>query len=684
MRNTLQIIALLPLAIRKLAICHLPFAMALCASAQSVGLPTPRLLTTLPMGAQSGTSVEVAITGQHIEGASELHFSHPGIAAKPLLDKAGKPVANKFTVTVAKDVPAGVHEARVLTDLGLSSSRAFNVGSLPEVLRTKANTTVETAMSLKLNSICNATTTARAVDHYSFEAKKDQRVMVDLAARGIDSKLKPVVVVADQEGRDLMVERLGGVIDFKAPADGRYIVKVNDLTFQGGAYYFYRLALTEAPASGDFQRMASTRTVSSVSWSAPANPKAAKEAEPNNAIAKAQKITLPCEISGSFFPAADVDTFEFEAKKGETWWVEVASERLGRPTDPFALVQHVGKDGDQEKLTDIAELNDIASPVKVSSNQYAYDGPPYNAGSPDILGKIEIKQDGLHRLALRDLFGGTRNDPNNIYRLVIRKAQPDFALASWAMHMVLRNGDRNCLSKPMALRAGATMAFEVIVIRKDGFEGEINLGMEGLPPGVTATGLKIPAKKARGIMLISADSEAPLGAASAAMFGVAEIDGKTVRRPVRLASMAWPVRDHWQEIPSPRMLADVPVSVTRKELAPLTIAPAEKKVWEAEAGSKLTIPLKHTRRMDFSGANINARTFGAGFESMKIDLSLKDDKSEAVIDLAKYKVAPGDYVVAFYGGAVAKYKANEKAKPKDIADIVVTEPIPIRVNPKGK
>ena len=684
MRTTLQDFAILPLALRRLAIYHLPFAMALCASAQSVGLPAPRLLTTLPMGAQAGTSVEVAITGQHIEGSSELHFSHPGITAKAVVDKAGKPVANKFNISVAKDVPTGVHEARVMTDLGLSSSRAFNVGSLPEVTRTKANTTLETAMPLKLNSVCNATTTSRAVDHYSFEAQKDQRIMIDCAARGIDSKLKPVVIVADSEGRDLKVERLGGVIDFQAPTDGTYLVKVHELTFQGGPYFFYRLALVEAPESGAYQRMASTRTVSSFSWTATADSSPSQEAEPNNQAAKAQNITLPCEIAGSFFPAADVDTFEFEAKKGETWWVEVASERLGRPTDPFALVQHVGKDGEKEKLTDIAELNDIPSPVKVSSNHYAYDGPPYNAGSPDILGKIEIKQDGLHRLTLRDLFGGTRNDPNNVYRLVIRQAQPDFALVSWAMHMVLRNGDRNCLSKPIALRAGATMPFEVVVVRKDGFTGKIELGMEGLPKGVTAAGVRIPANKSRGIMLITAESDAPVGASSASMFGVAQIEGKTVRRPVRMASMAWPVKDHWQEIPSPRLLADVPVSATRKELAPLTIAPTEKKVWEAEAGQKLTIPLKHTRRMEFSGAAINAKAFGAGLEKMKIDLSLKDDQSEAVIDLAKYKVPPGDYVVAFYGGAVAKYKSTEKAKPKDIADIVVTEPIPIRVKPKGK
>ena len=40
------------------------------------------------------------------------------------------------------------------------------------------------------------------------------------------------------------------------------------------------------------------------------------EAEPNNDGLHAQKITLPCDVAGSFFPAADVDVFEFEAKAG--------------------------------------------------------------------------------------------------------------------------------------------------------------------------------------------------------------------------------------------------------------------------------------------------------------------------------------------------------------------------------
>ena len=273
-------------------------------------------------------------------------------------------------------------------------------------------------------------------------------VAIDCAAVGIDSQLTPVLILADALGRDLKVNRTGGIIDFTPPADGTYLIKVNDLTFQGGERHFYRLALQNAPA----QPQPQTQTVSAMSWP-PAGLSAlaaAKEAEPNNKAGEAQKISLPCDVSGAFFPAADVDTYEFTAKKGEVWWVEVASERFGLNTDPFVLVQQVK--GDQ--LTDVAELYDIVPPMKVTSNGYSYDGPPYDAGSPDVNGKLEIKEDGTYRLQVRDLFGGTRSNAKNIYRLIIRKAAPDFALVAWAFDAPNGPNYAQVPARPSELPAG--------------------------------------------------------------------------------------------------------------------------------------------------------------------------------------------------------------------------------------
>jgi len=632
-------------------LCCLLTLFAATAFAQQVTLPLPRLLTVTPMGGQAGTNVEVTITGENIEDVTELTFSSPQIVAKPV---AG--AVNKFTVSIAADAPVGVYDARVISRLGVSSARAFSVNTLPEVVRTKANNTLETALALPVGTICNATMTKRAVDFYSFQGVKDQAVAIDCAAVGIDSRLTPVVILADSKGADLKVNRTGGIIDFTPPADGSYIIKVSDLTYQGGERHFYRLALQNSPA----HPQPKTQMVSAMSWPPVglAATAAAKETEPNNK--DAQKITLPCDIAGSFFPAADVDTFEFTAKKGETWWVEVASERLGLNTDPFVLVQQV-KDG---KFTDVAELYDIAPPMKTTSNGYSYDGPPYDAGSPDVNGKFEIKEDGIYHLQVRDLFGGTRSDANNVYRLIVRQATPDFSLAAWAVHMTLRNGDRAALSKPMALRAGDSRVYEVVVQCRDGFDGEIEISMDNLPSGVSAAGLKIAKGKAYGHLILTAAGDAKPGFSLAKITGKAVIGGKEITRPVRMASMEWPVKDAKGEIPAPRLMADIPVSVTDSEKSPVSIAAAENKVFEAVAGETLKIPLKLTWRNDFNGSSIKVKAYGEGFSAIKeFDIPLKAATHELALDLAALKIAPGDYTFALQSLGICKYRYNPAAVP---------------------
>jgi len=107
--------------------------------------------------------------------------------------------------------------------------------------------------------------------------------------------------------------------------------------------------------------------------------------------------------------------------------------------------------------------------------------------------------------------------------------------------------------------------------------------------------------------------------------------------------------------------------------------------------------LLHLRRSEFSGPTVALKTMGHGFESNpKFDLPLTADRSEAVLDLAQLKTPPGDYWIAFYGSAVAKYSPQaiaiagkttgsaKKPTTKDIADIVVSKPIAIRVHPAEK
>jgi hypothetical protein len=653
-----------PRILASLLLCATLTGGASLGLAQLVVLPAPRLLTVFPMGVQAGTSIEVTIVGENIDEDPKLVFSTPKLSAEAKRDEKGEVVKNRFVVQAAADVPLGLHEARLLTRLGISSARCFSVGSLQEVARTKPNTSAETALELAVGSVCNAFTTARAIDFYTFKAARGARLLLDCTTTGIDSRLTSVLVLSDEQGREMLAERRTGFIDFTAPADGKYTLKVHGLTYQGGAENFYRLAVSEVAPGKPVARQPVTPAVSAASMPKidPAATPFVDEVEPNNKAAQAQKIQLPCAIRGAFATAGDVDTYEFEGKKGDVWWVEAVSARLGLPTDPFVLVQRVTKGPSGEVLTDVAEFNDIPSPVKLSSGGYAYDGVPYDVGSPDALGKLECKEDGIYRLQIRDLFGGTRSDAGNVYQLVVRQAAPDFSVVNWAMHMELRNGDRANLSKPVALRGGATMAFDVVALRRDGFDGEINIEVENLPPGVKAAGLRIPPGKSQGTLLLTAAEDAPRGVSVAKVFGRAQINGAEVRRNCPSASMAWPVKDHSAEVPAPRLFADMPVSVGGAELTPLSILPGQEQPFEAVAGQKLTVPLKLQWRGEFSAGPVKLKPLGADFAGVAaFDVASKAAQSEVVLDLAALKLTPGDYTLALHGGVVSKYSYNPGA-----------------------
>src|SRR5262249_33457503 len=159
-----------------------------------------------------------------------------------------------------------------------------------------------------------------------------------------------------------------------------------------------------------------------------------------------------------------------------------------------------------------------------------------------------------------------------------------------------------------------------------------------------------------GMMLITAQPDAPRGYANATFVGRATIAGKAITRPCSLASFAWPIPDSWSEVPTPRLLADVPVSVSGTEKAPLAIVP-KSVVVDATVGEKLTVTLLHKRTTDFSGDKIRMMAIGAGFErAVKFDLSISADSSQVEIDLKALKTPPGEYRISFLGGGVVKYK----------------------------
>ncbi|MES2568953.1 MAG: hypothetical protein V4710_02735, partial [Verrucomicrobiota bacterium] len=466
------------------------------------------LATVFPPGGKSGSEVTLTVAGSALEEIDRLHFSHPGITA------AKKPEANAFAVTIGAEVPVGIYDVRVAGRQGISNPRVFVVGHLPEGVEAKANNQPDAAVELANGSVFNGTVPAAAREFFKISAKKGERLVVECAAGELDSRLSPVLAILDSMGKE--ISRGGGLLDFVAPADGDYRLQLHDLAFAGGPEYFYRLTLTngphvdflfpaaglpgtksrftlfgrnlpgstpemglekleveiELPASHDSRAdglgLPASAVIDGFSYrfNGVANPRfiafaaspVIQEQEPNNRPAEAQPLPVPCEVAGRFYPAADSDSFTFEAKKGEVYWIEVFSSRSGVPTHPFLLVQH-----------------DKGVPQESYGSDVNAGGTRFNTAGGDPVVRFEVKEEGLHRILVRDLFGGTRNDPRGVYRLVVRRETPDFRLAAIVEFPPSKPDDRAAVPRASLLHGGGTSAVRVIALRQDNFNGEIAL-----------------------------------------------------------------------------------------------------------------------------------------------------------------------------------------------------------------
>ena len=211
-------------------------------------LPTARLLTLVPPGGQAGSQFELTVNGQDLDEAAALYFSQSGITAELKPGQSGDSHdAKVFLVHLATNTPPGIGEARVAGRFGVSNPRAFAVGALPESALAGGNDTLATAAPLELDTTVNGHCEANAAQYFKFTARARQRVVVVCAARELDSRLDPALVLYDAAGLELERGRRNGLLDFTARADGDYVLKVSDAIYRGGGEYFYRLTAGTGP-----------------------------------------------------------------------------------------------------------------------------------------------------------------------------------------------------------------------------------------------------------------------------------------------------------------------------------------------------------------------------------------------------------------------------------------------------
>lgn len=232
-------------------------AFLLAAPADAVAqLPQTRLNAIFPTGGQAGTTVDVkVVAGEDLDELDRLVFNHEGIRALPKTagrDGRQQPLEREFVVTIDERVPPGLYEMRAGGLYGLSNPRTFVVGRRREILETEPNDRREQAMELPLGTVVNGLMNrATDVDHFRFKGQAGQRIVIDVRAARIDSRMEPAVSLYDSQGRRLAFARAtyrrDAILDVPLESDGEYILKLHDFTYQGGDEFFYRLVVHDGP-----------------------------------------------------------------------------------------------------------------------------------------------------------------------------------------------------------------------------------------------------------------------------------------------------------------------------------------------------------------------------------------------------------------------------------------------------
>jgi hypothetical protein len=712
----------------------LAFLALLAPTAALAQLPYSDLHLVSPSIARAGETLEVTITGENLEEVRALRFNDTRIVGVPVRSKPddiypkGQIQKNRFTVTIPAAVPPGIYETRSLGHFGLSTARPFLV--LPadsnEIVETGDLSKRASAMPLPIETGVRGTVDGQKYDWFKIEAKKGERLLIEVWAERLDSRLDGRVIVTDAAGRELSSNNdyfgRDPLADFTAPADGEYFVGLSDVLYRGGgASYFYRLLVSRRPhidfvwppaikqgtiakhtlfgrnlpggsaGSGATLDGKPLETLE-VDITAPAeigspltftNLTTRQSILPGFEFSHAgsnvvrigfstapvilemdglqpQTVTVPAEIAGRFDEPGDSDNFRFTAKKGASYWIESVSERLAANTDTVILLRQISRDAKgAETAVAVAESDDPPSFFSVNNQDATH------ADTNDASLGFTAAADGEYEVKLiNNLSGG---GIGHRYRLAIRAAAHDFHLITATEQEVTATNGRAGYPAAPLVRRGGSLAYRVLAPRRDGFDGDIVITAEGLPPGVTSEPLVLSGASDTGFLSVTAKGDAAEWSGPIRIVGRAKVDGKEVVRVSRNASLVWGVIFSDAIRVRTRLDLETVLSVSGEETAPALVSQADPaKVWKVELNGKIDIPVKLTDLGSRKGSVVVQPWGFPGLLRTPPTVTINEGAGEGVLSMTmkpdgNFAVKPGRFQFVLQGIGIAKYRYNEGA-----------------------
>ncbi len=670
-------------------------------------LPAVRFDRLTPLGGSAGTTVDLEVAGADLEGVETLLFDHPGLKATFVKER-------RFRLSIAADVPPGTYDARLVGRFGVSNPRLFGVShGLTDVVQKIA----DAPQTIAVNSAINGTCGTNREDVYRFAAKKGQRVVVECQAGKLDSPMdatltlttadgKPLVSNGDYYGRDPLV-------DFVAPADGDYLVRLHDLSYRGG--YPYRLIVSDRPqVENVFPRAVRAGQATELSvfgrnlgagarpspwrvFGLPLDEGRLTVKPPADVLDRGAYRFLEHPTDHSVLPTAATCTlrgFQVRPRFGDALAnaqtllvVDTPVTAEAEPNDTPDTAQRVTLPAvvsgrfDRERDADWYEfetaeagpyafevycerLGGRADPYLVVADakgtrvaeldDFGHRINAFDGHLRDPSGLVNLAGKTKYRVLVQDRYrrGGARYQ----YVLTVGRPVPDFFVA--AIH------SQNPGPAGTTVRAGGAAYLDVIVHQSGGFNGPITLTAEGLPPGVHA--LPTTVRGTHGAFVFWADAGAADWVGAVRLFATAKVVERTLRREVRPYTRVWPEAN----IGSSRPTRDFVLAV--RGGAPFALTFAEERV-EVEAGKRVQLKLRLGRlTKDFTNKVTvqplappgNLRVAGGEIAAGKDEMVVTADVPPGT--------PPGEYTLSVLGQAQVPYSKDANAAQK--SNVLVSLP----------
>ena len=552
-----------------LGICML--LVALCGAGRSTAQTSfPMLISTYPSGVERGKTLVVTVNsgtvngggGANLYGAYKAVVEGEGVTAEVIPPEKGWPAKDPKTpnavpvvasvsmkVTVAPNAPLGIREFRLATPHhGISTVGLLVIGDEPELTEAEPNNDPDHAQELSIPCVLNGRfQQGEDVDWYKFNAAPGQEIVFSVLCARLEDKIHdlsphadPMVVLFDSAGNELARNddyyRADSLLHYKFDKAGLYRIQIRDVNYQGSPHWVYRLNATSRPyitttvpsavqpgKSQDLRvlgwNLGGAQTahvdvpanVPTGMWGAslklpngtsnwvpllvtdtpqtgfdggvvPAGNKTVTAGLTIPAPVAKGTLTLPGGANSWLAAAGEVDRYQFHAAKGQALGFEVTARRIDSELD---------------------------SEIKIRDAKGAV-----LAANDDVFGKDSridwtAPADGDYSLDIRDLTG--HGGKTYFYNLTAKPLRPDFHL--------------KCDTDRAMLAPGNRTAWFVIVERKYGFAGGVQVQVTGLPPGIVAAPITIPPEMSQGVLMLAAEPSAKVDMARVQVTGTAMLPG---------------------------------------------------------------------------------------------------------------------------------------------------------------